>query len=89
MHDSAHNDYEEIGCQFKYFVDDDDWSVDSEFWFVRGGKMCRARLDDPTGNVYRFVHQLHELMKAHTGGDWKKLVLAVGIDGKATSKFEY
>jgi hypothetical protein len=89
MHDSAHSDYEEMKCRFEYFVNDDDWSIDSEFWFVRDGKACRARLDDPTGNVYMLVHQLHELMKAHTGGDWKKFALAVGMDGKATSQFEY
>lgn len=89
LHDSANGDYEEMGCQFEYFVDDGDWSVDSEFWFVRAGNRRRAHLNDPTGNVYRLVHQLHELMKAHTGGDWNQFVLAVDTNGKATSKFRY
>jgi hypothetical protein len=89
MHDSAESIYEEMRCKFDYFVDDGDWSVDSEFSFVRNGDVQRAVLADPTGGVYRHVHQLHELMKSHTGGDWKSFVLAVDPSGKAKTNFTY
>ncbi|WP_295857396.1 hypothetical protein [uncultured Xylophilus sp.] len=89
MHDSAESIYEEMRCKFCYFVDDGDWSVDSEFSFVLNGDVQRAVLADPTGSVYRYVHQLHELMKSHTGGDWKSFVLAVDPSGKAKTNFTY
>jgi len=89
MHDSAESIYQEMRCKFDYFVDDGDWSVDSEFSFVRNGDVQRAVLTDPTGGVYRNVHQLHELMKSHTGGDWKSFVLAVDPSGKAKTNFTY
>lgn len=89
MHESAEFNYEEMACRFDYYIDDGEWSVDSEFSFIREGTLHRARLNDPTGNVYRFVHQLHELMKAHTGGDWKSFVLTVDTTGRAHTKFAY
>lgn len=89
MHESAEFNYEEMACRFDYYIDDGEWSVDSAFSFIREGTLHRARLNDPTGNVYRFVHQLHELMEAHTGGDWKSLVLTVDATGRARTKFAY
>jgi hypothetical protein len=89
MHESAELNYEEMTCRFEYYVDEGDWSVDSEFSFIRGGILHRARLNDPNGGVYRLVHQLHELMKAHTGGDWKSFVLTVDTTRKAHTKFAY
>ena len=89
MHDSAESKYQEMSCKFGYCIVDNDWSVDSEFSFVRNGDLHRVPLKDMTGEVYRKVHQLHELMKAHTGGDWKSFVLAVDSTGKANTKFTY
>ena len=89
MHESADFDYEEMTCRFDYYIDDGEWSVDSEFSFVRKGTLHRARLNDPTGGVYRFVHQLHELMKDHTGGDWRSFILTLDATGKAHTKFVY
>ena len=87
MHDSAESIYEEMRCKFDYFIDEGDWSVDSEFSFVRNGEVHRTLLADATGEVYKNVHQLHELMKSHTGGDWKSFVLAVDPSGKAKTNF--
>lgn len=89
MHDSAESSYEEMRCKFDHFVDEGDWSIDSEFSFVRNGEVHRTVLADATGQVYKKVHQLHELMKAHTGGDWKSFVLAVDPSGKAKTNFTY
>ena len=89
MHDSAESIYEEMRCKFDYFIDEGDWSVDSEFSFVRNSEVHRTLLADATGEVYKNVHQLDELMKSHTGGDWKSFVLAVDPSGKAKTNFTY
>lgn len=89
MHDSAESAYEEMCCRFSYFIDEGDWSVDSEFSFVQNGDLHHALLKDSTGGVYKLVHQLHELMKAHTGGSWKSFVLTVDAAGRAHTKFTY
>lgn len=89
MHDSTLADYEEMTCQFDYFLDGDDWSIDSEFSFISKGKLNRGLLKDSTGDVYRLVHTLHELMKAHTGGSWRKFVLSIDGSGRANTKFIY
>ena len=44
MNDSAGSIYEEMHCKFSYFIDEDDWSVDSEFSVVRSGELHRAFL---------------------------------------------
>lgn len=89
MYDSAESSCDEMLCKFDYFMDDGDWSVASEFAFVRNTTSHRCLLNDPTGSIYGLVHQLHELMKAHTGGDWKSFVLTVDTSGKAKTKFTY
>lgn len=89
MNDSAESSYEEMRCKFDYFFEGGDWSIGSEFSFVRKGELHRTVLADTTGEVYRKVYQLHELMKAHTGGDWKSFVLAVDQNGKAKTNFTY
>ncbi len=35
------------------------------------------------------IPELHELMKNQTGGDWRAMVIVIGSDGKAQTKFEY
>jgi hypothetical protein len=46
-------------------------------------------LDDPKDEASSLVHTLHGLMTSHTGGDWKKFVLAIDPTGKATTQFAY
>jgi hypothetical protein len=89
MHDIAESTYEEMRCEFDYFLDEGDWSVNSKFSFIRDGEVHRPFLDDGTGEIYNKVHQLHELMKSHTGGDWKSFVLTVDPSGKAKTNFTY
>ncbi|MHA6138967.1 hypothetical protein ACX3YC_16325 [Pseudomonas mohnii] len=89
MHDSACGQYEEMRCEFEYEVYDGGWSVGSKYSFVRDGFLFSELLADPEDRASGFVHKLHELMKAHTGGDWKKFVLAIDSSGKANTKFTY
>jgi len=89
MHGSAHGQYDEMCCEFEHEVDDGGWSVGSKYSFVRDGLIVSEILDDPEDKVSDFVHKLHEIMRSHTGGDWKKFVLAVGSGGKANTKFIY
>lgn len=89
MHDSACGQYEEMHCEFEYEIYDGGWSVGSKYAFVRDGLSVSELLDDPENRASGLVHKLHELMKLHTGGDWKKFVLSIGSDGKASTKFTY
>ena len=89
MHDSSRGDYEEMRCEFDYEVYVGGWSVGSKYSFIRNGLSVSELLDDPEDKASDFVHQLHELMKAHTGGDWKKFVLSIDSSGKANTKFTY
>lgn len=89
MHDSACGQYEEMRCEFEYEIYDGGWSVGSKYSFVRDGLSVSEFLDDPEDRASGLVHELHELMKSHTGGDWKKFVLSIEPDGKASTKFTY
>ena len=89
MHDSAQGKYEEMRCEFEYEVYEGGWSVGSKYSFSRNGLFISELLDDPEDKASGLVHQLHELMKAHTGGDWKSLVLTVDATGRAHTKFAY
>lgn len=89
MHDSAQGQYEQIYCEFDYEVYEGGWSVASKYSFVRHGVSVSELLDDPEDRASGLVHQLHELMKSHTGGDWKSFALAVDSSGKAKTNFTY
>lgn len=89
MHDSAKGSYDELRCEFEYEVYEGGWSVASKYSFVRNGFLFSELLDDPEDNASGYVNKLHELMRLHTGGQWKKFVLAIDSSGKATTKFSY
>lgn len=89
MHDSTNGVYEEMQCNFEYEPYDGGWSVGSRFSFVRQGTTVSELLDDPDDTASDLVHELHEVMKKHTGGDWKSFVLSVDPTGKAHTKFAY
>lgn len=89
MHDSADGQYEELRCDFEYEAYEGGWSVGTKYSFVRDGFLCSERMTDVEGKIPSHVHNLHELMKSHTGGDWKKFLLTVDSSGKANTKFTY
>ncbi|MYN15939.1 hypothetical protein GTP81_04170 [Rugamonas sp. FT107W] len=89
MHDSARGQYDGMSCEFEYESYENGWSVNSKYEFFRNGKSISELLDDPKDEASNFVHELHELMKTHTGGDWKSFVLNVDVAGKAHIKFSY
>lgn len=89
MHNSADGEYEEMRCEFEHEVYTGGWSVGSKFSFARNGLSVSELLDDPRDIISELIHQLHELMKAHTGGDWKSFVLTVDAAGRAHTKFTY
>lgn len=89
MHDSANGPYEEMCCEFEYERYKGGWSVGSKYSLIRDGLFLSELLDDPEENASSYVHELHELMKAHTGGDWKKFILSIDSSRKANTKFMY
>ncbi len=89
MCDSTHSQYEELRCEFDYESDQEGWSVGCKFSIVRDGRNVSEFLDDPKNRASGLIHELHELMKGHTGGDWKAFALTVDAVGKAHTKFTY
>ncbi|WP_017254366.1 hypothetical protein [Pseudomonas tolaasii] len=89
MHRSARGPYEALSCEFDYEAYVGGWSVGSKYSFVREGLFVSELLDDPDDEASDWVHALHQLMRQHTGGDWKKLIVVVDSDGKASTKFAY
>ncbi len=89
MHDSARGSYDSMSCDFEYEAYENGWSVNSKFEFIRDNTSISELLDDPMDETSNLVHELHELMKTHTGGDWKGFVLNVDAAGKAHIKFSY
>lgn len=89
MHTPRRGGYDEMRCEFDYEAYEGGWSVRSKYSLVRGGVLVSDFLDDLKDTSSDLVHQLHELMKSHTGGDWKSFVLSVDSSGKANTKFVY
>ncbi|WP_157039494.1 hypothetical protein [Aquincola tertiaricarbonis] len=89
MHRSAGSKYDTMRCEFKYETYDGGWSVDLKYSLVRNGVFVSKFLDDPEDRVPQLVHELHELMEAHTGGRWHGFVLALDENGRANSSFDY
>lgn len=89
MYKSAQGAYDEMSCNFEYETYKGGWSVGSAYTFVRDGASFSELLDDPKDIASGLVHDFHELMKTHTGGDWKNIVLTIDADGKAHTKFTY
>lgn len=89
MYDSAMGNYESMRCEFKYEAYEKGWSVASKYSFVRNGLLISKILNDPEDKASVLVHQLHDSMKLHTGGDWRGFVLSIDGAGRASTKFIY
>lgn len=79
-------------CRFDYDhgYDDGSYSVGEVFYYTINGQNISAALDHKlTFPITDLVPQLHALMKAHTGGDWKAFTLLINEDGSVTTNFEY
>ncbi|KRG69715.1 hypothetical protein ABB27_05450 [Stenotrophomonas terrae] len=89
MHASAGAGYSGMECEFDHETYEGGWSVGSNYCYIMGANRISGRLDDPEDTLSDFVHELHELMKVHTGGDWTSFLLTVDAGGKAATKFYY
>lgn len=88
MHASAKDGYDSMRCEFEYEAYKGGWNVGAKYVYTHGGKGISEFIVS-AGSVYELVHELHAMMNAETGGDWKTLLIEVGEDGKATTKFTY
>ncbi|PYC35715.1 hypothetical protein DMX05_21380 [Pseudomonas soli] len=89
MHDSADGAYDSLCCEFDHEAYEGGWSVGSAYAFVRDGVSVSKILADPDDRASDLVNQLHQVMQAHTGGDWSKFLLSVDGEGRANTKFTY
>ncbi|QOZ84301.1 hypothetical protein DXT74_15220 [Chromobacterium sp. Rain0013] len=89
VHESASEGYSEARCEFDYECSEKDWTVGSSFSYVLQGVGRAEFLNDPNDRTSQLVHELHELMRQHTGGSWKEFVLSIDANGKAHTNFVY
>lgn len=90
MIDSVDSEYDCIMCDFEYDHDYKDgstatgaelsYSINSENRYI-GIREMRT--------VDGLIRELHEVMKTHTGGDWKRFILNLDENGKVHTKFIY
>ena len=45
--------------------------------------------DSSEDKIKDLCKMLHDKMQAHTGGDWRKMVLTINEEGKVNTKFSY
>lgn len=65
------------------------WS-DIECNFKYGDTVNETNLDASSSwRLHQSAEELHKLMKAHTGGEWRSFTLTLDADGKAHTKFHY
>jgi len=91
MHDSVSTSYDSLECVFDYYKDSDDGSlsIGSKFAYIDKDNVNYALLNDPDYRVNELIIKLHDLMVAHTGGNWKEFTLSLDEHGKAHTKFIY
>ena len=63
--------------------------MESGFSYVLNGKMHRTYLGGPVGYAHKLAHQLRELMRNHSGGEWKTATISIDFNGKAKTCFFY
>lgn len=84
----ANKDYDSVTYEGKINVNEG-W-LDSGFSFIREGQEYSVALSESgEDELFGLVFELHREMKAHTGGEWTAFTLTIGLDGKASTKFEY
>lgn len=87
MHDSAPPGCSGMECEFDHEYYDGGWSVGSRYSYVVGEARVSEHLCDPEDMVSDYVHELHGLMKAQSGGDWVSFLLVIDAEGKASARF--
>lgn len=90
--ESCPKDFTSAKCRFEYDhgYEDGSESVGETFYYTKNGESVSAALKNEVAfPVMDLVPQLHEKMKAHTGGDWNAFTLFINEDGTVTTKFEY
>jgi hypothetical protein len=89
MHNSLRGDYDTLECVFEFEKEGQSWSVGSTFSYVENGHKEYSLLNDSNDETSKLVFDLHELMQAQTGGNWKEFILTVDESRKAKSRFVY
>jgi hypothetical protein len=88
---SLNGAYDTASCWFDYQrFEDGSASIGARLSCVHNGRTEYGRLKYPDDRILDdVIPQLHEAMKAHTGGDWDAFTLTINADGSVTTKFEY
>ena len=88
MHASAVPGYNSLRCEFEYEAGDGGWSAGAKFSYFMN-EISVSECLDSVGVVYELLHDLNEVMKAHSGGSWRVLVVEFAEGGKVKTKFYY
>ncbi|HDS1191727.1 TPA: hypothetical protein QDZ97_004599 [Stenotrophomonas maltophilia] len=91
MDASAENGYTDAACRFRYLPEEDgSLGIDSSFFYTIGGVSVSALLNDyGDKGCADLVCDLHDVMKGHTGGDWREFDIVINSDKTVTTQFIY
>lgn len=88
MHSSADPGCSSMRCEFDYDPGEGVWSAGANFSYTINGRVKSEYLSNACV-AYELLHDLHEVMKLHSGGDWRSLVIDLGEDGEVSTRFSY
>lgn len=89
MYDSTDVIYDELIGEFEYSKSDEGFSVGCTIFYKKMDQKIGIQLIDKSNNIFFLLEELHNLMQAHTGGNWTSFTLTLTAEGKATTKFNY
>ncbi|EPG2129616.1 hypothetical protein KG346_003742, partial [Acinetobacter baumannii] len=84
MVNSIDGEYDSCSCLFEYDHDyqDGSTSTGAELSYILNQENKSIGIRQ-MGVVDSLIRELHELMKNHTGGDWKEFILSLDENGRA------
>jgi hypothetical protein len=86
--EEANHDYEEVG--YKGIVNIDEGWAESSFYYIRANEKKSVHLSrEARQEISLLVRELHNVMLAHTGGNWEWFTLTIDDSGQAKTHFEY
>lgn len=76
--------------EYVYKFNPEEGQVGTELITIINGIARPIHLTDSSEDKIKdLCNMLHDEMQAHTGGDWRKMILTINEEGKVNTKFSY
>ena len=76
-------------CKFQYKFNSDEGWLQYGIYVVNKNDQEILIQEANYSILTELCQKLHDEMQAHTGGDWRKMVLTINEEGKVNTKFSY